>query len=403
MNPRSFVLTPLLCLTSLSLSFSPLTWASTTVNGDSVEVTVSSLDTGDGSDGEFENGPASIVNDTDQIITFNTSEKDTWNFESFYLEDGWTIQASGSKPLVLKVMGTTFIEGSISLSGAAGGSDSSGSEGGSGGVGGGSGGDAGTTNSTSSQNGQAPSGGFSFAGSKGNDVAAEIGGIYGGGGGCMAKFTQSSYQATAGNRSNSVADAGAAGTCGDSASTVALVGFEEQFAGGAGGGGGGRCVGGGCSPSTSGGGGGGGGGALRIISGGPILITGSLAANGGKGGNATVGDGITNCGGAGGGGSGGAIWLQSSAFVSGETQVSVSGGAAGTTSCSDPSDGGRGSRGVIRIDSTASEITVSGGLFCLQTQTPRSNHSNLPTWIFMFSACGGIWFFFRRTSVSRVG
>jgi hypothetical protein len=102
----------------------------------------------------------------------------------------------------------------------------------------------------------------------------------------------------------------------------------------------------------SGGGGGGGGGTIIITAGGSILL-GTVSANGGGGGKGT---GVLGKGGGGGGGSGGVVIVRSAASTVTATSLSVNGGAAG--SGSSDNDGGAGSPGRIRIDTSG---TVPSG------------------------------------------
>ncbi|HEX4455010.1 MAG TPA: hypothetical protein VH143_29320 [Kofleriaceae bacterium] len=106
----------------------------------------------------------------------------------------------------------------------------------------------------------------------------------------------------------------------------------------------------------SGGGGGGGGGTIIITAGGTIML-GTVSANGGGGGTGT---GFLGKGGGGGGGSGGVIIVRSAASAVTATGLSVTGGVAGTGSSSN--NGGAGSPGRIRIDTSG---TVPSG-----TSTP---------------------------------
>jgi hypothetical protein len=96
----------------------------------------------------------------------------------------------------------------------------------------------------------------------------------------------------------------------------------------------------------SGGGGGGGGGTIIITSGGSIML-GTISANGGGGGPGT---GFLGKGGGGGGGSGGVIIVRSAAAAVTATSLTVNGGAAGSGSSNN--DGGIGSPGRIRIDTS---------------------------------------------------
>lgn len=259
---------------------------------------------------------------------------------------------SGGAALVIKVQGnaTVAVGVTINLSGANGiAGDNGAKSGGSAGAGGGAGG-----NSIVGGNGQ--NGNGSGAGTFGVYVADDPGGTssYGGGGGGGSFKTKSVTEPNDGFDGN----VGGAGTKGANGNNflVSESQFDTIFSGGSGGaaGGGGTIAG----VPVSGSSGAGSGGAIRIISGGNILVDGSIITNGGIGG----GVGATSSSGPGGGASGGAVWLQAAGTltISGTSTITTNGGVGGTHDFG--SVGGNGGNGAIRLDDADGAIVNTGTL-----------------------------------------
>ncbi len=317
------------------------------------------IDFGDGSDGDFNDGPAqtgiTVTPGTPGTITFDTTVKSEYQFTSFTLTTAFNIEVTGSNPLRIRVLGDTWIEGNIVLDGADGSpnSNSAIASGGTGIAGGSNGGRGGFATSLSHDGSPSAPGGKS--GTRGSAAGTfEYGG---GGGGCRA--TESlTYNASAGYRAGAQGGpfAGGGGTC--VASSTVAQDFDHAttptFSGGAGGGGGGFLDAG--ADQVGGGGGGGGGGAIQISSLGDITLNGTISARGGKGGNYDARAANTDCGAGGGGGAGGSVWIQSKGIFSGTGSVDITGGTGGVTTApnlacnSGDFDGGQGSKGVFRAD-----------------------------------------------------
>jgi hypothetical protein len=265
-------------------------------------------------------GPYTIAIDTDQFPVLYVT--------SFTLSAGDTIAPTGSKPLVIKAMGSVDVSGTIDCSGGNGTngapSPASLSSGGSGRCGGGNGGDGATTGSVA----QPGSAGIATVISGGGGGAGTLGA--GGGGGAGFNWT------VACGTPGTSAVAGAGGGGGAAGANYEDSAFRVQ-GGGAGGGGG--AIGGG----FSGGGGGAGGGHVEIYAIGNIDVTatGSIKVNGGNGGASAGGSG------GGGGGAAGSIRLASGGLITvagGATRISLGNGGLGGTSATG-SAGGNGAMG----------------------------------------------------------
>ncbi|MCM2277043.1 MAG: hypothetical protein NDJ89_03090 [Oligoflexia bacterium] len=336
-----------------------------------------SLDFGTGADGAFD-GTASQSGITvaGSSITIDTDAKAAqsyeYHFTSFSIPNGSTMTVTGSRPLVIRVLGSATISGSIVADGAPGSDQGGGTNaaGGPGAVGGGSGGRGSYYLGTPALAGN-PIAGDVLGGGLGLDYdVADMMKDEGGGGGCNglnadAYDAKSGFQG-AGTQPASYNEGGCALPDGGIAAN-----FETAFASGAGGGGGGGGGGAywdGGVGYFNGGAGGAGGGAIQIAARGSITITstGSISVKGGAGGNNGPGD-NTDCGGGGGGGAGGSVWLQSGGLVQTSSgAIDISGGlGGGTGNCTGSGTyaGGNGSRGILRIDSpafvTAPAYTVS--------------------------------------------
>lgn len=305
---------------------------------------------GTAEDGAFLNGPSQTgVSVSGNTITFNTSTKSVYQFSRFTLSSGYTLQATGSNPLIIKSVGPVIIAGTINLNGTVGSNNAASGvlTGGAGGAGGGTGGDSGSASGTQPTNGNpfaalaatVPNGGTSYTNS------ATYGSPVGGDGGCN------------GNDGGANDATQTSARCTGSTYTVAATAFETSFSGGAGGAGGSAYTPGLAQDKVSGASGGGGGGALKIVTAGQVQVSGNIYAKGGNGGSNGVGDTSTGteCAGSGGGGSGGSIWIQTLNASSYAGVTDVTGGTGGTTinSCAgngNDHNGGKGSRGVIRLD-----------------------------------------------------
>ncbi len=321
---------------------------------------------GGGTDGTFSDGPTQTgISVSGSTVTFLTDTKNDFHFSSFNLSSGITLRVSGSQPLIVRVLGTTTVAGTINLNGSAGTDNNLGINpptGGTSSSGGGSGGNGAASTGTAATTGNAstPSGGGGIGANN-----SLVGGLdQGGGGGCLGN------SGVAAEDSQSGQNAGAnAGSCATARSTAA-TNFETTFTGGGGGGGGGAYTGAG---PIAGGAGGGGGGAIRILSQGTVTVSGSILAQGGGGGvnNAING---AHCGGGGGGGSGGSVWIQSASAVAGAGSINVTQGAGGamTGACAGAYDGGHGSNGIIRVDRSAGSVTYT------PAASAQSNVTSIP-------------------------
>lgn len=235
----------------------------------------------------------------------------TYNYTTFNISSGATVNVTGTSLLIIKTTGDTTIAGVLNLNGSNGSGSVSG-----GGVSGGSFGGGGATSTTNGINGFGDGGG-----------GAGVSNGYGGGGG------------------GGFGGAGGSGSFGGGGGST----YNTETGGSGGGGGSGNA-----SGCNNGGGGGGGGGYLKIVSNGNIVNSGIIKADGGIGGNGP------NCGGGGGGGSGGKIKLISFLNISnsgGTSTISTVGGTGGT---SDTSGGGGGGGGGGRITLQDSDGIISG-------------------------------------------
>lgn len=345
---------------------------------------------GNGSDGAFSDGPAQTgITVSGSIVSINTDTKASFNFSSFNLSHGKTLVATGSHPLILLVLGSATVAGTVDLSGGSSASGTNNSAGGPapGGTGvasGGTGGAAGfgvNPGDTHSTAGKPTAGSIALGGALGANTFAS-GSDAGGGGGCNG--VHGAAPDAAGNDAQGAPGGGVAGACATTRASIAAA-FESAFIGGAGGGGGGGFTAGGSN--VSGAGGGAGGGALHLVALGAISFgitphTGQVLANGSSGGSNNVDNG-SDCGGSGGGGSGGSIWLQTKSTIADASNLgtlNVSGGSGGVTdaTCTPTGDGGNGSLGIVRLDSTSAQVT---GSTVLLTHSPaiRSGQSYVVT------------------------
>jgi hypothetical protein len=314
-----------------------------------------SISFGGGADGAFSDGPSQTgITVVGAAITVDTSVKSEYEFSSFTLSAGSTMTVVGSRPLTLRIAGSSAIEGTILIDGGAGGGAAAAAPtatGGTAGAGGGAGGIGGERSPDI-----APSTGTATVSGTGGGIRPNEAGITGqnaGGGGCHGNHA--AFPATDGTGSGGGGVGGTAGTCALSQAAIADR-FETDFAtatpGGAGGGGGAtRAL---LANNINGAGGGGGGGAIRIASQGNLLLSGTIRARGGAGGNGDVV--ATDYGASGGAGAGGSIWVQSAGTVSGAGILDVSGGTGGQD-VGMGSFGGNGSRGAIRVDAATQSFT----------------------------------------------
>jgi len=280
-------------------------------------------------------------------------------------------KAQSGSALLIKVQSTVSITaaGSIDVSGGAGsnGSNASAVSGGLGGPGAGNGGNSQflvPPRGIGNTSGDGLSGTGSGAGTGGlfvDDDVAQTGSTGGGGGG-GSLLTKNVTEPTDGDTPTNSPALNTKGANGNNPLTSEAQ-FDSTFIGGAGGGagGGGSQV--GTRATLSGGSGGGGGGAIRIVSGGNIIIDGNITANGGAGG----GDGTTDIAG-GGGGAGGIIWIQAAGTLTVTSTLSAIGGVQGTTLLG-AGDGGAGGNGGIRLDSGGALDTT------LATTNPPHYHT----------------------------
>jgi hypothetical protein len=308
---------------------------------------------GTGADGVFSDGPSQTgITVSGTTITLNTDTKSTYNFKTFTLSAGYTLNVTGSQVVRLRVLGNVTIAGTISLDASVGtdqpASNATHPPGGAGTGSGSAGGSGGITVGSPSSTGTTISATQIAGGGGGTDstLSTTEGG---GGGGCFGQGPDGANNATRG-LAGGVANGSPAISCSVNRSTLA-ANFDDPstplFSGGAGGGGGGSY-----NNTLAGAGGGGGGGAIQINSSGVVQISGTITANGGNGGALTQGNG-TDCGGAGGGGAGGAIWIQTANALAGSGTLDLAGGTGGASgSCTGLYTGGKGSRGVLRSDTS---------------------------------------------------
>lgn len=267
------------------------------------------LDPGNGSSGAYS-------------ATANTTlAGGTYNYTTFNINSGVTVNVTGTQPLIIHCTGAVTINGMLAANGGTGTNGVTFSGAGTGGIGV-AGGANGGNGVFSASLGPLPGTAGSGTGGTNNQ-----GGAWSGGGG-------SGYAAVGGSTLNS-----SGGQGGPAYGTPAILGLESG-SGGGGGSGGYNC---------GSGGGGAGGGLIVIHSAVSITIgaTGAITCNGGNGGS----DGGGNCGG-GGGGSGGSIWLASPSMSHGGA-LSCTGGAGGSSQVNySPywGQGATGSAGRIRLD-----------------------------------------------------
>lgn len=297
------------------------------------------IDVGDGSDGACTEASFLVGKRTYQCTTLTISA----NVNLF--------KGQGGSSIVIKVQNNVTIDPGVTID--IGGNDgldgtTAAVNGGAGGPGGGSGG-----NSRLGLDGLSGSG--SGAGTAGKFVANLGVRSYGGGGG------GASYKTISGTTASDGDDGGGGGTVPGTAGANGSVyaseaTFDTTFAGGSGGAAGGGADNGGTIVSGSSGGGGGG--AIRIISGGNIVIDGQITSKGGNGGGVAG----TISSGAGGAASGGAIWLQAAGTltVSASGTLTALGGTGGTNDSGVSGLGGDGGDGRIRLDDADGVITNNG-------------------------------------------
>jgi hypothetical protein len=281
------------------------------------------------------NGPGRILDTTGAVEAVVLEGRQV--FSSIVIAAGTTVRGAGKRPLELVSNGDFVVEGTIDVSGETG------------------------ENARSDVN---------QGGRAGKSVSG--GGVGGLGGAAFARGSsgEGPGQGGGGNgTSNSHANGGGGGgfgSPGETGRTIATAQssggasygdiFLDAFTGGSGGGGGGGsgsqfipAI----SSAGNGGGGAGGGGAVKLVSGGTLLIgsQGKVLANGGVGGSSSSG--ISLVGGSGGSGSGGAIWLVA-ARVDKRGLIQASGGVRNGNFV----NGGFGGVGRIRVD--APELLLGG-------------------------------------------
>ncbi len=279
------------------------------------------------------------------LATTNTTlAGGTYNYTTFTINSGATVDVTGTQPLIIYCTGAVSINGNL---GARGGNGTPGitfSAAGTGAIGiagGANGGDGYYSTSLGPVNGTAGAG----PGGVNNQ-----GGAWSGGGGA-------GYSAAGGSTLNS-----SGGMGGPTYGTANIAGLEAGSGGGGGSGG----------FSCGSGGGGAGGGLIYISAGGAITIgaTGAISVNGGNGGS----DGTGNCGG-GGGGSGGSIVLRTPTMTN-NGSLQANGGTGGASAVNYApywGQGANGSVGRIRLD-------YNGSLLGTGTLSPVVGyHVGVPT------------------------
>lgn len=262
---------------------------------------------------------------------------DTFHYTSFQLNIGHTLTFSTTNPVVIYCQGSFIVDGTLDVSGQAGGNSDNGGVPGPGGLGGpggsngGVGGGAGAYNPYHPDNGSGPGGGIGGISIDRND------GLGGGGGGF----------GTPGGDAVFIYDTAAFGTGYGLGGPAYGDMFLTILQGGSGGGGGGADYDGGAiGGDDPGGGGGGGGGAIKIGAATfTVNATGQILANGGVGGS-------TGNGGSGGGGSGGAIFVQTNNATNNGV-ISAVGGVSLFNQYA-TSEGGTGGEGRIVFNTTVS-------------------------------------------------
>lgn len=273
------------------------------------------------------------------LTTLDSSVQSLYQFTSFLVPMGTTVQCVGPNPVLIRVQGVVQIDGVLESSGLAGGVGGNNLPGGAGGIGGagaGTGGDGGCHPNLLFSGSGAPGTGAS-PGQPGTDTALAFTDPVGGGGG-------------GGN-----ATAGANGGPPNNATTLlnssGMGGPAAPPCQAGSGGGGGACDIDSPTVATSndgGGGGGGGGGWIILTSNASIAIsaTGSVRVDGGAGGTSS------GNGGGGGGGSGGRIDLAAPLVQSNGVLSAVGGAAGGATQAGcGCSPGGIGGEGCIVVSS----------------------------------------------------
>jgi hypothetical protein len=276
---------------------------------------IAQCDCGDGSDGAF------------SATTNVTLPSGTYNYTTFYIESGMTVNVTGNQPLIINCTGKILIDGLLTVSGADGSSGVTGSNGGAGGIGvaGGHNGADGVYDVAG------PVPGVTGNGPGAGNPGLLLGGGSGGGYGIVG-YNGEPYM------SGPTALGGA--MYGD----IYLVNYDGG-SGGASGSAGNSC---------GSGGGGAGGGILIMRTCDSLVVTGSgvVSANGGNGGW----DGGGDCG-SGGGGAGGTLWLIAKTLVN-DGNLQAFGGIGGFSANSPSGDGGQGGVGRIRLDH---DLSVSSG------------------------------------------
>jgi hypothetical protein len=308
------------------------------------------IDVGDGSDGAC----------TDAIFTA-TPAKRIFQCTTLTLTGAHNYKGLGGNLILIKVQNDVSISATASfdLRGNAGVNGGSAiANGGAAGPGGGAGG-------TSVIAGDGNNGAGTGAGTRGKFVAEDpaTSGSYGGGGGGGSFLSKSGTEPANGDTPNSSPAPLTKGANGTNPLTSESQ-FDSTFNGGPGGASGGGGIEAGTGTLFSGSSGGGGGGAIRIVSGGNIVLDGSITADGGNGG----GDGSVAAAG-GGGGSGGAIWMQATGTltVNASAVLSAQPGVQGTSDIG-AGDGGIGGNGGIRLDS-------GGAISVAVATTPNYYHT----------------------------
>lgn len=280
------------------------------------------------------------------VIRLNTDTYETLEVTEFVLESGWTLQPTGTKPLVIKSLSSVVISGTIQCSGENGNDinadKSVAVSGGSGRCGGGDGGSSIVAGASRQVENNGVSGGASVSGGIAGDPDDGNGG--GGGGGYIKPF------AVLGDKPDPTDGAGVGGARGsfqrDDSFTIAALGA------GSGGGAGSAYNGADIVNHSSGGGGGAGGGVVHITAKGDITVSasGAIYVNGGAGGGSAT----TLKGGAGGGGAGGSVFIATVGDIITDGIIKAERGAGGTSNGNNGGDGSWGRTWVIEKDGFAS-------------------------------------------------
>jgi hypothetical protein len=281
----------------------------------------------------------------------------TYNYSSFTIDAGVTVNVTGSQPLVINCTGNVTINGTLMLSGLNGTNGItyiSGGTGGAGVAGGQNGGDGVFSSSLGPLDGSTGNG--AGAGGRGSG--------WSGGGGAGYSI--------AGDNSGGV------GGFGGPAYGNPQINPAVGGSGGGGGSGGYDC---------GAGGGGGGGGYVLISTCGTITIgsTGSILAEGGDGGS----DGTGNCGG-GGGGSGGSILLMTASSITNNGLVSATGGIGGASNVPGNPYYGTGANGAPgRIFYNYQTLTGTGSTSPVPTTVPTLLSATSATGTTCSASCDG--------------